>query len=455
MKKRMRRYGPWLVALCVFAIANRAEAVDLSASVAKAVAYDPTLQASNYARQAGMEKVKQGRALYLPQISATGGYQRMWSKTTIDAPQIFPFQVLAPLESSGDIYGYGITVKQPLYDTGISVRATNLRDQAQLSDLNNQSTRQQLLANVAQAYFNVIVGEETLVYIRAEKDAVSHQLAGAEARFKAGRADATDVQDAKARYSSMLAQEISALNNLAEWRARYQRSVGVSPKDLLPLPKDFQPTPPDPDDMQAWIDRALTDNLKVRSALVQRNSAEKQVDLYTLSGRPKLNLVASYTDTRQDGDLSMLAAPARSENKVIGLQLSVPLYAGGGLVAKLHEAQANSLQADAQVQATRSDVEVQMRKTFQDVAAGAQRIAALEQTVKASKSALDANELGLKAGVKTTQDVLNAEQAYYQALEQLSQARYQYLMSKLNLDLLTGALDETSIARVNGWLHGG
>ncbi|MDN5863886.1 MAG: TolC family protein [Gammaproteobacteria bacterium] len=151
--------------------------------------------------------------------------------------------------------------------------------------------------------------------------------------------------------------------------------------------------------------------------------------------------------------MSLIVAPDRSQVTMIGIQLSIPIFSGGGIQSQLREARATSKQAEYEVLATRSDAAVKVRKAFQDVTAGVQRIAALEQAAIAAKASLDANTLALKVGVKDTQDVLNAQQNYYQTLEQLSHARYQYLMSKLSLDLLTGRLDETSIARINRRLH--
>src|SRR5699024_8965615 len=113
---------------------------------------------------------------------------------------------------------------------------------------------------VAQAYFNVIVGKETLHYVQAEKKAVAHQLASAKARFKAGRTNITDVQDAQTRYDSIVAEEASAKNNLSQWQARYQRFVGQPPQKLQRLPRDFLPTPPVPDDINVWLARAIRDN---------------------------------------------------------------------------------------------------------------------------------------------------------------------------------------------------
>ncbi|MGH8128283.1 MAG: TolC family protein, partial [Gammaproteobacteria bacterium] len=180
-----------LTTLAFLLAAGTASALDLSESVSKAQHYDPTLQAADYAEKAGQAKRGQATALYLPQISLAGQYERVWSRTDVTVPPNFPFQVLAPLSSAGNIYGFGITLTQPLYSAGVSVKATQLRDQAKLAEVSNQRSQQELIARVAEAYFNVIVGGDTLRYVRAEKAAVAQQLASAKARFHAGRTNIT------------------------------------------------------------------------------------------------------------------------------------------------------------------------------------------------------------------------------------------------------------------------
>ncbi|MGH8128362.1 MAG: TolC family protein, partial [Gammaproteobacteria bacterium] len=255
------------------------------------------------------------------------------------------------------------------------------------------------------------------------------------------------------RYDGIVAQEIAAENNLAEWQARYERSVGQVPENLVHLPEDFQPTLPDPDDMNIWIGRALAGNLDVRSNLIKHNIANKAIDLYTLSSRPQLGLFASYSDMHQNGDISFVIAPDRRRRAAIGLQLSIPIFSGGAIESELREARATSRQAAYEVDAARADATVQVREAFQNIVAGVKGIQALEQASVAAKTSLDANTLALKVGVKSTQDVLNAEQTYYQTLEQLDQARYQYLMSVISLQLLVGQLSNAAVAQVNKQLH--
>jgi outer membrane protein len=134
------------------------------------------------------------------------------------------------------------------------------------------------------------------------------------------------------------------------------------------------------------------------------------------------------------------------------LQLSVPLFAGGSYQSKYREAVANVGQATSQLQATIASTDVQVKQQFLNVEIGAQQVNALQQAVVAAKSSLDATALGLKVGKKTTLDVLNSQQQYFSAQQNLDAARYQYLVSRLNLAALVNRLGEDDVRAVNGYL---
>ncbi|MGA9855704.1 MAG: TolC family protein [Gammaproteobacteria bacterium] len=228
--------------------------------------------------------------------------------------------------------------------------------------------------------------------------------------------------------------------------------MGIPPRDLAKVPDTFKPHTLEPDNQQDWIKKGLKGNPAVQSAQVQIDISQAAVDQYQLISRPQLNMFASYSDMRGSGFLPILAEPGYSKQTMVGLQLSVPLFSGGANNSKLREALAQNQQAQYQLQATIANTTVQIKQQFLNIQVGVPQIAALQQAVVAAKSALDANILGEKVGVRTTTDVLNAQQQYYSALQNLDAARYQYLLSTLNIEALVGTLDEKDVQAVNAYL---
>lgn len=451
------RANAWVLRGCIAAAlllgTSAAHAMDFSTAVQKAQAFDPTTQAANYAYLAGVEKGKQGTALYFPQINATANYNHLHlnSESTLDLPPIFPTDVLIG-NSSGYLHGFGVTLVQPIYNAAVFAGAAELKDQAKLAGLQKQGADANLVLRVAQAYFGVLMAEDNLELTRKQKAAIAQQLASAQARFKAGKTNITDVRDAEARYQGVLAQEIAAGNNLAVQQAQFAATVGAPPGNLAGVPDSFKPTPPQPADLGTWLAWSQADNPNVQGARVQLEVNQHEVDKYRLRGRPQLNLVASYQDVRQNGTLPVLVAPDRSRQTIVGLQLTVPLFAGGSYSSKYREALDEVSQARYQLQAAIEGANVQVKQQFLDVDVGTDQIAALQQAVVAARSSLDATTLGLKVGKRTTLDVLNAQQQYFSAQQNLDAARYQYLLARLSLAALVNRLGEADVEAVNAYL---
>lgn len=80
------------------------------------------------------------------------------------------------------------------------------------------------------------------------------------------------------------------------------------------------------------------------------------------------------------------------------------------------------------------------------------RIAALEQAVRSAEQALQSSRKSFLAGVRTSVDVLNAEQQRTMAMRDLAQARYMYLLSRIRLQALAGQDSWASVDQANASL---
>jgi outer membrane protein len=130
----------------------------------------------------------------------------------------------------------------------------------------------------------------------------------------------------------------------------------------------------------------------------------------------------------------------------VGLQFSVPIYAGGALQSRYRQATAQRNQARLELEATRRDVDVDVREAYTQVTSGAQRVAALEQGLVSAQTSLEAGELGREVGNRTNLDVLNLQQQVYDVKRDLADARYGYLLTQLKLQALAGELTENDLA---------
>ena len=108
--------------------------------------------------------------------------------------------------------------------------------QVALAQAQLKVAEQELIVRLSQAYFDVLTAQESLNFVKAQKSAVSEQLAAAKRNFEVGTATITDTREAQARFDLVTAQEIAADNDLRIKKLALDDTVGqreVSPKPLL------------------------------------------------------------------------------------------------------------------------------------------------------------------------------------------------------------------------------
>ena len=422
-------------------------ALDLMDSYEKALRVDPAMLAADQAVIAGREKAVQGRALLLPQVSLSASLTRVGEKSSTSTGY-----GSSQSDTSGNVRQVAVQLVQPLYNAKASADNKQLHQQTELAEIGHRDARQELVQRVAEAYFGVLLARETLRVAQAEKTAVLMQRDRAQARFDVGRGKITDLQEAQARYDSVLAREVSARSNLALRQAQYRELTGVPAEGLADLRPGFAPVPPQPDSLETWQTKGLDRNTRVQVKQSELAIAGVEIDKYKLSGRPTLDLVASLSRKGQNGSLSPAVSPDSARGMSIGVQLNVPLYAGGAIDSRWRESIARKNQAEQELNTAQRDTRLQVQDAFLAVKTGVARIGALEQSVLSARTALEATTLGRDLGTRTELDVLDAQQRLYTAELDLAQAKNDYLLGRVRLASAAGELREDDLRALNGYL---
>jgi len=425
-------------------------ATDLMGAYDHALRHDPAKLAADEAVAAGREKAVQGDALLRPHVALQAGINRVYDRSSGSAPPAFAS--LAPSRSSGTVRQAGVQLTQPIYDVTARAEKQQLHQQTALAETQFDQSRQEVAQRVAEAYFGVLLGEEALRVVQAEKAAIGQQRDRAQARFDVGRGKVTDLQEAQARYDQVLTREISARSTLDLRRAQFQETTGLPAEGLAQLAPGLVPTAPEPDNLVAWQVRGEDHSTAVRVKRSELEVAKAEIEKHRLSGRPTLDLVAGYTAKGQSGGLSPLVASDNDRAAVVGLQFNMPLYAGGALDSRKREALARQRQAEQELAATRRDVRIQVQDTYLSVKTGVSRIASFSQSLVSARTALEATTLGRDVGTRTELDVLDAQQRVFSAELDLAQARFDYLLGRVRLAAAAGELGEADLRALNGWL---
>ncbi|HGW5667213.1 TPA: outer membrane channel protein TolC, partial [Proteus mirabilis] len=329
---------------------------------------------------------------------------------------------------------------------------------AGMSDVTYQTSQQQLILDTATAYFNVLRAIDSLSFIEAQKEQVYRQLDQTTQRFNVGLVAITDVQNARANYDSVLAQEVAGRNELDNALEKLRQVSGVYYINLASLNiARFSTTPPDA------IDKLLKDaeerNLSLLSARLGQDLARENIRLAQSGHLPTVNLNAStgVSNSHNHGSALPPETPANSRNSYngqssIGLSLSIPLYTGGRTSSQVEQAQYGFTSASEQLESVYRSIVQIARSSYNNISASISSIKAYQQVVVSAQSSLDATEAGYQVGTRTIVDVLNATTTLYDAKQKLSSARYDYLINQLNIQYARGTLNENDLIQLNNAL---
>lgn len=433
-----------LVALLV--ASGTVQAADLLEAYRAALANDPVIAAARATLQAGQEKMPQGRALLLPSISLNA------NSTINDSTIQYSGATFMPGGNYRyNSHGYGINLTQPLFRQQSWLTYSVAELQVMQTEMQFRFAEQDLILRVAQAYFDVLIAQDSVQLAKAQKTAIAEQLEQAKRNFEVGSATITDTHEAQARYDLTSAQEIVAQNGLEIKKRALQQLINAEPENLKHLGKEFKLEAPQPADMEKWVNDAQLSSLQLAIAQSNTEIAEKEVMRNRSGHYPTVDLVANYSSNQSTG--GSFGVGSDNTNKSVGVQLNLPLFQGGAVNSRWREAEANRERARQMMEDTRRSVELQTRQAYLGVVSGIAQVKALQQALTSSESVLQASKLGQEVGVRTNLDVLNAQQQLYATRRDLYQAEYNYLISHLRLKAALGSLGEEDLSRANQALY--
>ena len=445
----MTRSPPVVAVAFVFSLAASApvSAEDLMQVYREAQRNDPSLAAARANWEATQERVPQARAGLLPNVSLSASTNANYFGTDVDTdPRV-------RVNRGFGIGGLTVSASQPLYRYANAVAYSQAVQQVEQADFTLASARQDLILRVATAYFDVLLAQFNVELAESQKAAVSEQLAQARRNFEVGVATITDTNEAQAKYDSIVAQEISSRNELENRRTALRAIIGRFPQDLKRLGAGFEPTSPSPNSLDAWVDRALADNLNVRIARYNSEIATLEIERQRAGRLPTLDLVASANAQAGTGSINTNAFNDIRQ-AAIGLALTVPLYQGGFVESRVREALALQENARQNLEVARRNALFSAQTGFTGVNSAAASVKAFEQALVSAQTAYESNRTGQEVGVRTNLDVLNTQQNVFQTRRDLAQAYFNYLIGILRLKAAVGSLDEQDLEDVNRRLRG-
>lgn len=348
---------------------------------------------------------------------------------------------------------YGITLTQSIFDYSRWQRFDQSKISLNLSEVEFNFARQELLVRLAESYFLVLERIDQLETMQAEKNAMQKHLDASERKLESGIARRVEVEDSRARYLNALSKEVELQSRLKDARYAMREVLGRVPGKLSPLGPNFDIELPVPENPEEWVRMSVQNNLELQVKNLELGVAEKEINALRGGHYPTVDLLLSVNNTDTDG--SVFGGGSDVDNTEIIFQLNVPLYEGGKTSSKIRQA----MEKRNSIRELRNDKQRSVERTTNDaylrISAAIVQAEALEQSVKAQQSLLRTRTSTYKAGQGSLVEVLDAEQDLSVAKQALTKARYDYVLNVLRLKFASGTLQLEDLALVNKWLVGG
>ncbi|NML29912.1 TolC family outer membrane protein [Paraburkholderia sp. G-4-1-8] len=427
---------PILAAWCVGAAhVAHAAPLDLMTVVDQAVGHDADLAAAEAGYEAAKQAVPIARAALLPRLD--GGWGRGYNRIAN--------QGYVPVSYWQS--GWTVSLSQPLFDWA---RWSSYK-QADFTEAHGAvayaSAQQDTILRAAQAYFDELAAEDELKRANDYQAAIGQQLDELNRRRAAGDATLIDLREADAIGQQAQLQQLDATSAL---NLKQQALALVTGQPFTPLARLADtPVRPrlDPADVDSWVGQATTQGYAVQLKQLDWQIAKLDVSKARAAHYPVVNLQAGYTPA---GAASGYARPTTTTTAM--LTVTIPLFAGGEIQARLRESYAQRDQAQDAVDSAARQAGASARDAYTRFTAGLTRVDLLGRLTQTSRDALAATRIGYRVGSRTSTDVLRATDTLYTNQRDLLRARYDTILALLQLKAQTAALNIDEVAAVNSQL---
>lgn len=410
--------------------------------------HDPRLRAAEYRYEAAQEAIPLARSQLRPNLSLSAEYLETDQNIRRSDNAVF-----ASGESDFPTSSYGLTMSAPIFRLADWKRLRQSHSEAALALAEFTAEEQDLVLRVAESYLGILAAQDNVRFTEAELAAVERQRELARTRRESGLAPLTDEYDANARHALVLADAAEAANRFDDAVQAMLESTGVLILDVSPMRDEIPLESPDPLDVEQWVARALDQNAELLAREQALEVAQHEVAAQSAERLPTLNFLTRF-DSRDTGG-SLFGGGSEVDTGEFAIQLRVPLFGGGATRSKVRRASLLVNESAEQLKLERLIVARETRGAYLGVLSGISRIEALNESLLAQRSSLDAKRRGYANGLNTGLDVLDAERDLYRIERDHAQARYDFVLSALRLKRAAGTLSGADLDRINAILIGG
>lgn len=412
-------------------------ALTLSRAVERALSHEARYLAAEASFRAEREVLEQARARLLPELSAN--VSRAHNDLTAVVGE-------ASAHTSYISAGDSISLRQPLYRPERWASYQQAKAEVGRLEAVLSGARNRLHVSVASAYLELLRAMAEFQALQAQRSAVAGQAAAAARAVPLGLASPSESEERAAQAELSVLRALQAEARLTERRRELENMVGEPVTRVLAADDgDASLARIAAGDLHDWLARATEAAPEVRAARAAVEVAREGVRVASAGHKPTLDLVAARTKSRSE---TFTAIDQTFYNSSVGVQLNVPLFAGGRTDAAVRQALARHERAEAELQLALRETGLLVEREHRTVLQAAQRLRAHVALVQSGRRALLAAQQGSARGTHSQLDVLEAQGRLQAAQQEHAATLAELLAARVRLQGLAGELGADALPEV-------
>jgi outer membrane protein len=391
---------------------------------------------------AAQERSKQAFAGLLPQVNATAAtnvnrrdYHTRGSSTA-DAIDHY------------NSHNAQLSLTQPIIRPSNVIALRQAETAVSQADYQLVAAEQDLLAKLVQSWFDAMSARDSVLFTTRQAAATQQQWNILRRGVDLGTASAPAAEEARAKHEQALAEQISAEMEFQVRAAGLEQIIGPLHAFRPPFLSSASRTEDfTGESLDSWLER-LERSPQVLAATHAVNAADDEIRKQRALYGPTLDLVGSYGKNSQQVGNFPGQAGYDIVTGTIGLQLNIPLFAGGGQYAKVTEAIALRDKARQELAAAQRAGRLAAKQAWYGWLGANARYAAGLQALRSAALTLRAAIVGIASGVKTDLDRLQAVVQVETARRDFNKARYDLVASFVRLKAVAGLVADDDVLRL-------
>ena len=335
-------------------------------------------------------------------------------------------------------YSGGVTAAMPIVNAQLWKSIRLSAKDVELAVEKARSSRLDMVTQVKQAYYGVLLAKEALNVYKDVYDNAVRNFEQTRLRYNAQKASELDFTRAKSTVASAIPNVYNAESSviLALWQLKAVMGVDLDQNiDVAGTIGDYASEMTY--DQALGEDISLEYNTTMRQLAIQAEQLAMNIKIQKFAYIPTLSANFAFLETAMTNDFKF-SNYRWTPYSYVGLSLNIPIFSGGKRLNAVRQAKVQASQLGVQMDDTERQLKIGIRQYLNTMETQIKSFSAAEEAVNTATKAYGIAEKSYNVGRSTITELNDAQLALTQARLGVSQTVYDFVVAKSNLEKIMG-----------------